>query len=296
MSRIAAAVDPALLERLLVWTQEFEDIEAHHAADGLYIGAACRHDGLPDDPEAAFLVGLVITFWFWFDDRSDRFLCGPETWDALIALGDDPNHQTRVDTPEIRFFLRLGATLRERVLARGGDPAEHHWWLACSANVFRAMYAEEKMSRAGVSSSYAESLEIGADSTGLTSIISSADIAHGLDRAARAADQRLARVERYMCLSQRLLNDLYSAEKERLEGHAGRVSNIVLLLESSMTRAQARAFAETQRRAYERLMLQYIESLGPGDGFGRLIHDGMRNIRRWYETGPVRYETEGDAP
>lgn len=291
MTRIAAAVDPALLERLLQWTQEFADIEAHHAADGLYIGAACRHADLPDDPEAVFLVGLVITFWFWFDDRSDRFLCGPETWDALIALGSDPSHPTAVDTPEIRFFQRLGEALRQRA----GNAAEYHWWLACSANVFRAMYAEEKMSRRGVSLSYAESLEIGADSTGLTSIISSADLAHGMDRAARGADQRLARVERYMCLSQRLLNDLFSAEKERLEGHAGRVSNIVLLLEGDMSRAQARAFVEVQRHAYERMMLQNIELLGPNDGFGRLIDEGMRNIRRWYETGPVRYETEGGA-
>ena len=185
MTRIAAAVDPTLLGRLLEWTQEFADIEAHHAADGLYIGAACRHDGLPEDPEAVFLFGLVITFWFWFDDRSDRFLCGPETWDALVALGDDPTYPVTIDRPELRFFQRLGEALRRRA----GDPAEHRWWMARSADVFRAMYAEEKMSRAGLGLSYAESLEIGADSTGLTSIISAADLAHGMNRAARGADR-----------------------------------------------------------------------------------------------------------
>jgi hypothetical protein len=41
------------------------------------------------------------------------------------------------------------------------------------------------------------------------------------------------------------------------------------------------------------LMLESIEILGAGDGFGRLIRDGMSNIRRWYEDGPVRYETDG---
>jgi hypothetical protein len=158
------------------------------------------------------------------------------------------------------------------------------------------MDAEEKMSRAGVASSYAEALEFGGDSTALTSIISAANLAHHMDRPARASDQRLVCVERYMCLSQRLLNDLNSAEKERLEGHAGRVSNIVLLLETSMSPAQARAFAEAQRSGYERLMLQYIDMLGPSDGFGRLIHDGMRNTFRWYDAAPVRYETQGGAP
>ncbi|HEY0133545.1 MAG TPA: terpene synthase family protein [Nannocystis sp.] len=291
MTRVAAAVDPTLLGRLLEWTQGFAGIEAHHAADGLFIGAAFRHDDLPDDPDAVFLVGLVITFWFWFDDRADRFLCAPETWDALIALGADPTHVTTIDTPETRFFQRLAGALRERA----GDPAEHRWWLSCSADVFRSMRAEEQMTRAGVSLSYAEALEIGADSTALTSILSAADLAHGMNRAARGADQRLARVERYMCLSQRLLNDLNSAEKERREGHAGRVSNIVLLLEATMSPAQARAFVETQRHGYERMTLESIALLGPDDGFGRLIHDGMRNIRRWYETGPVRYENRGGA-
>lgn len=288
--RIADAVDPTVLARLLAWTRGVADLEEHHAADGLYIGAACRADGRPRDPEAEFLVGLVITFWFWFDDRSDRFLCGPATWDDLIAMGEDPAFTSHDPAPEVAFFRRLSAELRARARA----PGEHRWWLARSADVFRAMYAEERMSRAGEVASFAEALEIGADSTGLTSIVSSANLAHGMDRAARADDMRLARVERHMCLSQRLLNDLQSAEKERREGHAGRVSNVVLLLERSMAPAAARAFAESLRRGQERLMLQAIERLPAGDGFGALIRDGMSNIRRWYAAMPARYAAEGD--
>lgn len=287
--RIADAVDPTVLARILEWTRGFADIEDHHAADGLYIGAACRDDRRPRDPEAEFLVGLVITFWFWFDDRSDRFLCGADTWDRLIAMGEDPAFTTDDPAPEIDFFRRLSDTLR----ARAFGPGPHRWWLARSADVFRAMYAEEEMSRAGAAMSFAEALEIGADSTGLTSIVSAANIAHGMDRAARGDDMRLARVERHMCLSQRLLNDLYSAEKERREGHAGRVSNIVLLLERTMAPAEARAFAEALRRGQERLMLRAIDRLPAGDEFGALIRDGMGNIRRWYEALPRRYEAEG---
>lgn len=286
---IADAVDPTVLARLLAWTRGIEDIEDHHAADGLYIGAACRDDRRPRDPEAEFLVGLVITFWFWFDDRSDRFLCSAETWAELIAMGEDPAHCSADPAPEIDFFRRLSAALRAH--ARG--PGGHRWWLARSADVFRAMYAEEQMSRAGEALSFVEALEIGADSTGLTSIISAANLAHGMDRAARGDDMRLARAERHMCLSQRLLNDLRSAEKERREGHAGRVSNIVLLLERTMPPAQARAFAEALRRGQERLMLQAIDRLPAGDGFGALIRDGMSNIRRWYEAMPLRYAAQG---
>lgn len=289
MTRIATAVDAGLLARLLEWTRDIEDIEPHHAADGLYIGAKIRDELAAPDDEAVFLVGLVITFWFWFDDRSDRFLCGPDTWDALIALGLDPQHKTLDRSPEVDFFVRLTAALR----ARAGRPAELRWWLRCSANVFLAMYAEEKMSRAGEAATYAVALEVGADSTGLTSIVSAANLAYRMDRAARSEDWQLARVERYMCLSQRLQNDLYSAEKERREGHAGRVSNIVLLLEGLLSPAQARAFAEAQRVGYEQMFHRAIDALGPGDGFGRLIRDGMGNIRRWYEASPVRYAAEG---
>lgn len=291
MTKIAAAVDPALLERMLAWTRGFADFEPHHAADGLFIGAACRHGALPPDPEAAFLVGLVNTFWFWFDDRADRFRCGPETWDALLAFTADPTREL-ADAPELRFFQRMSAALQDRAQ----DPAEHRWWLACSADTLRATYAEWRMTRAGRVASYADALEIGGDSTNLTSVVSAANLAYGMNRPARAADQRLARAERYMCLSQRLLNDLFSVEKERREGHAGRVSNIVLLLETWMPPAEARAFVAAQQRAYEDMMLQSLELLGPDDEFGRLIGEFVRAIPGWYEAGPVRYELEGGAP
>lgn len=290
---ISAAVDPALLERMLVWTGDLP-VATHHAADGLFIGSACRHDGLPRDPEADLLVGLGTMFWFWFDDRSDHFLVDPATWDVLLSA--DPT-AVSVDSagswaPELRFFLRLSEAVRRRAL----DDTEHRWWVDRSVDVFRSMHVEQRLSRAGGVPSYAESLEAGADSTALTSILAAANVAHAMPRAARGADQVLARVERYFCLSQRLLNDLNSAEKERREGPAGRVSNIVLLLEASMSPSRARAFAEAERRAYERLMLEAITSLGPDDEFGRLIHHCMHNIRRWYAAEPVRYETEGAAP
>jgi hypothetical protein len=251
----------------------------------VFLGSAFRHDGLPENADADFLVGLCMTFWFWVDDRSDRFRCDADTFETLIALGADPSHRTTRRAPEIEFFERLGAEVQKRC----DSAAEHAWWLMGSAMVFEGMFAEQTMSRAGAATSYAEALEAGADSSALPSILPAANVAHRMSRAARARDQRLARAERYMCLSQRLLNDLASADKERREGHAGRVSNIVLLLEGSMSQAEARAFVETQFQGYERLMSHELDLLGASDDFGRLIRHSIRNIRRWYSLGPVRY-------
>ncbi|HEY8378510.1 MAG TPA: terpene synthase family protein [Nannocystis sp.] len=288
MSRIAARVDQDLLARLMAWAAEFEDFAVHHAADGLYIAQECRTEDLPEDREAVFLIAIVIAFWFWFDDRSDKFLreqTSPVDWEALSAFAQDPLHGRGGDTPEERYFRRMSAALA----ARAGTPEEHRWWAIQSVRVIEAMHAEEVVSRRGEAPSFVECLENGGDSTTLMSIMSSGYLAYGMNRPARHGDVRLANVERYMLLSQRLLNDLYSFEKERKEGHAGRPSNLVLMMEKLMPTPQARAFCEEQRRGYERLMQHNIELLGPDDPFGKMTAATMRCISRWYEIGPLRY-------
>lgn len=291
MSRIAARVDPELLGRLMTWAAEFEDFAVHHAADGLYIAQECRPADVPDDREAVFLVAVVIAFWFWFDDRSDEFLRERQTpvaWEALFAFADDPLRGRGGDTPEERYFRRMSAALA----ARAGHPAEHRWWALQSVRVIRAMHAEELVSRRGQAPSFVECLENGGYSTTLMSITSAAYLAYGMNRPARHGDGALAGVERFMLLSQRLLNDLYSAEKERKEGHAGRPSNLVLMMERLLPRAEARAFVEEQRRGYEAMMDADIALLGPEDRFGTMITTTMRCIRGWYELGPLRYTRE----
>ncbi len=288
MSKILNNLDPTLLARVVDWAAEFVDFETHHAADGLYIAQECRFDGLPVDPEAVFQIAIVISFWFWFDDRSDKFLreaTTPVAWADLFAFADDPLHGRGGDTPEERYFRRMSASLA----AHAKDPAEHRWWAMQSVRVLRAMHAEELVSRAGTAPSFAEALENGGDSTTLMSIMSSGYLAYGMNRPARYDDPRLANVERYMLLSQRLLNDLYSAEKERREGHAGRPSNLVLMMEQHLSPSAARAFAEHQRQGYERLMQQNLELLGPQDPFAAMTQTTMRCIHRWYEAGPLRY-------
>ncbi|MBA3548736.1 MAG: hypothetical protein H0T76_19820 [Nannocystis sp.] len=284
MSKIAPLVDPELLARLMAWAADMPDFAVHHAADGLYIAQECRSEGLPEDREAVFLVALVITFWFWFDDRSDKCLRdsqSPVDWQALFTIADDSSG----DTPEELYFRRMSAALA----ARAGRPAEHRWWVLYSVRVFRAMHAEEVISRSGQAPTFVECLENGGDSTTLMSIMSSAYLAYGLDRPARDGDLRLALVERYMLLSQRLLNDLYSAEKERREGTDGRPSNLILMMEKLLPRDAARTFAEAQRSGYERMMMHNIELLGPEDIFGKMTRTTMQCIRRWYESGPLRY-------
>ena len=291
MSRIADRVDRDHLAWIMAWAAEFPDFETHHAADGLYIAQECRHADLPDDPEAIRLIAVVIAFWFWFDDRSDKFLreeATPIDWEALFAFDDDPLRGRGGATPEERYFRRMSAALA----ARAGHPDEHRWWALHSVRVLRAMHAEELVSRRGEAPSFVECLENGGESTTLMSIMSSGYLAYGMNRPARHGDARLAHVERYMLLSQRLLNDLYSAEKERDEGDAGRPSNLVLMMERLLPRAQARAFVEAQRRGYEQMMLDNLDLLGPGDPFARMTRATMACIRRWYEAGPLRYAGE----
>ena len=285
---ITARVDPELLARIVDWAAEFVDFEVHHAADGLYIAQECRFEGLPEDREAVFLIALVITFWFWFDDRSDKFLRERETpidWEALFAFAVDPLRGRGGDTPEERYFRRMSAALA----ARAGHPDEHRWWAAHSVRVLQAMHAEELVSRSGRVPSFAECLENGGDSTTLMSIMSSGYLAYGMNRPARHGDVRLANVERYMLLSQRLLNDLYSAEKERKETDLGRPSNLVLMMERLLPPPVARAFVEDQRRGYERLMTDNLEQLGPQDPFAKMTETTMQCIHRWYRLGPDRY-------
>lgn len=244
-----------------------------------------------------FTIALVSAFWFWFDDRSDKFLCeqqSPVDWDTLMAFErDEPPPRLAAspgglgDTPEVRFFQRLCAVLAPLA----AHPDEHRWWRVGSVMVFRAMAAEELMSRGGAARSLVECMETGAHSTTLPSILPAAYLVRGMNRPARHADPRVGDIERYLYLSQRLLNDLKSAEKERREGHAGRVSNAVLLLENDLPPEQARAFVEAQRRGYERLLTHNLERLGPGDAFAAMISRLVQTINGWYETGPLRFET-----
>jgi hypothetical protein len=287
MSRIAARVDPALLARIMAWVEEFSDFEVHHAADGLYVAEACV---VERDPEVLLPIALVSAFWFWFDDRSDKSLRADHTpvdWDALIGFEQEPAPPPRGDTPEVRCFQRLSDLLAP-LAAR---PEDHREWRVGSALVFRAMRAEEQMSRGGAARSLVECIETGAHSTTLASILPAAYLARRMDRPARHADPRVAAVERYLYLSQRLLNDLHSAEKERREGHEGRVSNSVLLLERDLPRATAREFVERQRRGYERLLFDHLDRLGPDDPFAATITRLVHCIRGWYQAGPHRFET-----
>ena len=290
MSRIAAAVDQVLLHRITAWAADIEDFAVHHAADGLYVAEACV-DPEVDGREEVFAIALVSAFWFWFDDRSDKFLRAERTpvdWDTLIAYGEDAPPAVLGDTPEVRFFQRLCDLLRPLA----GRPDEHLWFRVGSAKVFRAMYAEERMSRDAEARSLVECIETGAHSTTLPSILTAAYLVRRLDRPRRHGDPRIGNVERYLYLSQRLLNDLVSAEKERREGHAGRVSNAVLLLERELPPAQARAFVEAQRQGYERLLQHDLDRLGTRDPFAATLSRLVRCIQRWYATGPLRFETD----
>jgi transcriptional regulator with XRE-family HTH domain len=288
MSSVAMNVDPAVLQRIIDWAADIDDFERHHAADGLFIAHGCRIAELQEDPEADFLKAIALAFWFWFDDRSDRSLCrehSPIDWEALYAFSRDTLRGRGGSTPEERYFSRMSAAL----MARAEHPDEHRFWALHTVRSLHGMHAEELASRAGQAPSFVECLESGAESSTMTSFMAAAYLAHGMNRPARHGDIALGNVERFMELLQRAGNDLYSADKERREGHAGRPSNLVLRMEQHLAPCEARAFVEEQRRGYERLMEYNLDLLGPDDPFARIHRATLASIRRWYALGPTRY-------
>ncbi|MBK8257273.1 MAG: hypothetical protein IPK82_31940 [Polyangiaceae bacterium] len=276
------------LERLVTWGSTVPNFERHHAADGLFVALGCCDEVSRARPDDLFLMALNITFWFWVDDRSDKYLNAsvPQVnWPNLIAIAED--RSTQQQSPEEAYLTELADRMRKRCQFRG----DFERWRATAATSLGGMAWEDKISRKGVSPSYVESVEYGAASVTIVNIMHGAYIVNGTHRAARQADERLLQLERYVGLFQRLINDLYSVEKERKEGPNGRVSNAVIVMEQGMGRSAAKHFVEEQAKGCRRLINERLEELGSADPAARMTRNMLHAIDAYYEHAPVRYIT-----
>lgn len=285
---IKTAVNQRVLQRMLDWGESVIEFKEGHALDGLFVAEGWCRGSISITEEDLFLLGLNIAFNFWIDDRSDEHL-NRETpvldWGALLEFAETGVHPPKETTPEIDALARLSHLLA----TRAKHPEEHDFWQLGAARTLRTMYSEEQFARGARSPTFAECLELGSYSTGIEMILMGAYLVHNVNRPVRSADAWLPNAERYMCIYQRLLNDLCSAEKERHEGGIGRRSNAVLLMEEITTPAEARRFVERQAEAYRRLTDDSLDRLKGGDACVQLIRCLRSQIDRWYEQNPARY-------
>ncbi len=278
-----------VLARLLAWGASRAGFSKQHARDALFVaeGWSDASGGLPSDD--MFLLALPICFTVWIDDRSDRYLreaTSPIDWEALFSFvetGAPPNGAMSV---EVEAFDNLSTLLARR--AR--HPEEHALWRVSSSRMLHAMHFEERSAKGFCSSSFAECIELGAYSTGIEMILMGAYLVLGINRPARTNTLWLPDAERYMCIYQRLLNDLHSAAKERLEVVDGTPSNATLLMEGTLTQDAARKWVRTQADAYRGLTDECFRRLGFEDPCVKIICDMRRQVDSWYEKSPERYE------
>lgn len=261
-----------------------------HLRDGLYVAlGTCKPDSADD---SVFLVALDIAFWYWIDDQSDQSLMKSQSsvhWDSLLTiLSPDVETAAGVDSQSDEIFL---TGLKQMVANASPTNDDLRYWCATAASTLRSMRFEEEVSRGlRLAGSFVECLENGTNSISVLNILATVMIAQNTSRAAIWYDDRSTRLERIFASLQRLTNDLFSAEKERKEGHAGRLSNSVLFLEKLYGQDLAFSFVKACRSGYRDLLESELDALGPQNPIGVVCRRMHHCIDRYYEDRPVRYD------
>ena len=292
MSSLESKVDPALLARVLDWASDIEAFEKHHAVDGVFHAGGFCIPPFDSDPETLFLLALDVAFWFWIDDRSDKCLLNessPFDWDDFIGFVEGITSGARsVEdlSPEKRFVLRLSELLKGSTTSAAG----HDFWLMTVCRVSRGMRFEETAHRNGHVPSYLECIEYCMRSTAIPNILATASLVCEIDRAARQAEMTVWDIERCFCIHQRLLNDLKTYRAERHEGHEGKITNLVLLMERIVGIDKAVRFVTNDLARIENTLMELAERLGREDPFVQLILYAKNNISKWYGLAPARYQ------
>ncbi len=286
---VKVAPSEEVLARLLAWGAPRAGFSEQHARDALFVAEGWSDASCGLHSDDLFLLALPICFTVWIDDRSDRYLreaTSPIDWEALFSFvetGARPNGATTVE-------VDASDSLSTLLAQRARYPDEHVLWRGSFSRMLHAMHFEERSAKGFCSSSFAECIELGAYSTGIEMILMGAYLVLGINRPARATAVWLPDAERYMCIYQRLLNDLHSAAKERLEVVNGSPSNVALLMEGTLAEEAARKWVRAQADAYRRLTDECFRRLGFEDPCVKVIRDMRRQVDHWYGKSPERYE------
>lgn len=282
-----------ILRDLLAWGRDIKGFKPAHATDGFAVASVAiegmkNRDGTMirgigfKSRQASFAFALEMTVLFWLDDCFDEHLLAPHELDAVgavIATGS-----TLPVTPEAQACRILLQVLAEQAQS----DADYRLWMDGGAAYYRAWQREALLSSGQMEMSYAEYLENGIDSVDMPRIWATVSALWGWNMPVRVADPRFMRSLRHMAIACRLKNDLYSLEKERLEGCR---ANAVLLIERFLPSDAARAFIEEELRGYERLLDEDIEHLDQDDSFRCLTEILMAVNERFSTTPRDRYQS-----
>ncbi len=291
MSSIEQSVDQGLLEKTLEWVHKIGGIvefEAEQAAISTFVAKRWRLSTKPEDDEATFLIALTITFWNWLDDRSDKHLQDEKAlvnWERLIGITEGEITPDIPTSPEENFLLNLCEAMKKKATTE----EEFYWWQRTFTPVLRGMQFEEQVARQRIVPSFVESLEYGAFSITALNVLSTFYLVYEMDRHSQHNNFVLSHLEHCFCAYQRILNDIKSADRERREGNAGYISNLVLLLEKTLSPALAQEFVLQQGYGYERLIMTDIEVLGGDNSFAQLIKTLFEIVLEIYKSHFERY-------
>jgi hypothetical protein len=289
MSLFKESIDCNLLNRVLEWIQSIGivEFEREQAVASVFVATRWRHEAMPEDNEAIFLIALNAAFWFWFDDQSDKHIheaISPINWERIIGISEEKIITDSLETPEETFLIHLSTAMKQKARTE----AEYQWWFNTFASTFRGMQFEETVARTKIMPSFVECLEYGILSVAILNFLGATYLAYGMGRPLQENDFVLSHLEHCFGAYQRILNDIKSAQKERGEGKSGYFSNVLLLMEGLLSPQIAQEFLLSQLDGYERLIMADIKILGINNPFAQLIDKLFTVVLTMYQSPPKR--------
>jgi len=275
-------MDQSVIDLLLLQIGDLPDLKRSQAREAIVLANGYL-PGL-EASSARDLLAWDLTLLFWLDDRSDLQTDGLPTsvqWVPLLWMLDHDLHAT---TPESAAFVRL----RERLDAHTRARASLKLWSSTAAQTFRS-WAREAQHSAGLRPlTYLQYLENGISSSAVPHILATLALLLPLklNLTQRLQDHRAHPIVRNLALASRLENDLFSIDKERLEGCQ---ANAVLLLEQEMEPAQACAVVQTHLAVCRKELKNQLAELPAGDPIAGLVHGMIDAHRDWYLGASQRY-------
>ncbi|HEY5971089.1 MAG TPA: hypothetical protein VIT22_03800 [Pseudoxanthomonas sp.] len=249
-------------------------------ADGKWVA------GLGADTAALQLAALDLACILWIDDLFDTAPvagAAPLTWEALMLALDGGTA-----LPELHSLADLAARFR----AAAAQPDDYRQWRESLLQVLRASHEDQRAARGERSWTWTAYLQNGEHNIAVAHMVYSLSLAYRLGLAAQADDPAFGRALQALCVSERLRNDLASADKERIEGNR---SNGLFVLERELTMEQARAFVNDERLRFEGMLEDELKGLRAGHPFARIARVMSAAVECFYGGANSRYGAQAAA-
>jgi hypothetical protein len=286
-----------LVTELLAWGKKLPGFGRSHVRQGIRV-ARCIVEGIEDangqfhpgigapHPDTFHDLALDIAWNFWLDDCFDS---NPEqSSDRLLVLSDFESEEE--DAPlEVWSAMKVREGMRSLGPGREADVA---LWMDSVVEMTKAFQRNKRASRDGQEWTFAAYLDNGEQSSTIPHVLATVSMLYGLDLPRRLGDPSFTRIVRHLSLEIRLENDLISVDKEIEEGDQ---SNVTLIMSRFMPLATVTEFIEQQRRTYEDMVLDDLDTLMPDDPFGRVMRLLIEAAHWFYTVEPDRYSRPNEA-